>query len=93
MKELRKIDTAKVREMCIDCNYFTAGTNEEYEAMFEMCRAENPTTDKYVEIANVIFWCSNQKKLKEKYGVTGDEIVRNIVFDLINHCTTVYIVD
>ena len=93
MKEVRKIQIDKVRSMCIRNDYFTSGTNEEYAGMFEMCEVENPTTDNFVEIANCIYWCSDWKELKTKTGMPGSEIIKAIMFELINDCTITYIVD
>ena len=91
--ETRIIDTGKVRSMCIRNNYFTSGTNEESAGMFEMCKVENPTTDNFVEIANCIYWCSDWNELKTKTGMPGSEIIKAIMFELINDCTITYIED
>lgn len=37
VKETRKITNNKVREMCINNNYYTLGSNEEYGSMLDYC--------------------------------------------------------
>ena len=69
MKEIRRIQTDRVRNMCIENNYFTKGTCEEYEEMFELCRKENPTTIDYFIIGDVILNHSNKEKLLKKPGL------------------------
>lgn len=93
MKEIRRIQTDRVRNMCIRNDYFTLGTNDKYEAMFEMCRKENPSTDDFEKIANVIYWHSSRNELKARYGMSAIEIVKSIMFELINDCTIVHIED
>jgi len=38
IKEIRCIQTHRLRSFCIRHDYFNAGTNEEYDAMFELVR-------------------------------------------------------
>lgn len=37
-KRVEKFDIPKVYALCNNENYYTRGTNEEYQRMFEMCR-------------------------------------------------------
>lgn len=87
MREVRRIETIKVRNMCVKNDYYTRGTCEEYENMFNMCRVENATTDIIEGIAYDILVHSDIHDLKEKFGCLTCELVSNIMFELINDCT------
>lgn len=93
MKEVRKINVDKVRSMCIRNDYYTHGTNRAYMAMFEKCRVENPTTEDFAIIAEDIFDNSDRAGMKERTGLSSLELVKGIMFELINDCTTVFIED
>lgn len=93
MKEVRRIQVDKVRSMCIRNDYYTYGTNERYANMFEMCNVENPTLDDFAMIAEDIFDNSDRAGMKERTGLSSLELVKGIIFELINDCTIVYIED
>lgn len=94
MKEVRRIQIDRVRNMCIRNDYYTSGTCEEYGAMFEMCKVENPTTDDFERIARDIFNHSDKEKLLERVGMQSRSFIREcIMFELINDCTIVHIED
>jgi hypothetical protein len=38
-KRVEKFDIQKVYVLCVNENYYTRGTNEDYERMFEMCHS------------------------------------------------------
>ena len=44
-KRVEKLDIPKVYALCNTENYYTRGTNEEYERMFEMCRSYKGVDD------------------------------------------------
>ena len=44
-KRVEKFDIPKVYALCNNENYYTRGTNEEYERMFEMCRSYKGVDD------------------------------------------------
>lgn len=91
MKEVRKIQKAKVRTMCIENEYYTRGTCEEYESMFEMCEAENASTDIIENVACDIVAHSDIHELKKRFGCLTCELVSNVMFELINDCTVTFI--
>ena len=93
MKELRMIKADKVRRMCIQGNYYTCGTCEEYNEMFNLCETMNPTTDIYQVIANNIIEHSDIEEIALMTGLTKHEMVKSVMWELINDCTTVYILD
>lgn len=81
--ETRKIETGKVRAMCIKNDYYTYGTNEEYSKMFEMC---NMNCD-ILEIATDILKHSYKIGFFEQKGYTEKEVLENICYQLINDCS------
>ena len=48
IKEIKKIDTDKLRNMCINNNWYTAGNTADYNKMFRMCQKDNISTSKSV---------------------------------------------
>lgn len=55
IKEIKRIDTDKLRGICIKNNWYTKGNNEEYSNMFSMCDVDNVTTELLYEIAKDIY--------------------------------------
>lgn len=54
-KEIRKIDAAKIRGLCIKHDWFTNGTNEEYGVLLQYgFSGKEITTDELVEMAELI---------------------------------------
>lgn len=86
MKEMRKFDIYKVREMCIRNFYYTMGTNEDYCKMFEMCE-EEATLENVIAVADDIIAHSDIDEEIEIYG-SYHEFRVNLVWELINECCT-----
>lgn len=80
--ETRRIDTDRVRQMCIENDYYTMGTNEEYSRMFKKCDLGYNILD----IAKDIFEHSNKEKLMYQSGSDEREVLENICYGLINDC-------
>ena len=80
--ETRRIDTGRVRSMCINNDYYTRGTCKEYDNMFKMCANCSVLT-----IAKDILEHSDKEKLKYTYGCSETEVLENICFGLINDCS------
>lgn len=55
VKEIRRIDTDKLRHICINNNWYTCGTNADYSKMFAMCEKDNITTNDLYKIAKDIY--------------------------------------
>ena len=54
-KEVRKIRAGKLRNLCIEKNWYTRGTNEEYgHLLYTLVGKDNLTTDDIVNIVNDI---------------------------------------
>lgn len=79
--ETRKLEVGKVRVMCIRNNYYTFGTNEDYDKMF--CKCEN---NNILEIASDILEHSDKERLMHQSGCSEREVLENICFQLINDC-------
>lgn len=80
--ETRRIDTAKVRAMCIRNDYYTNGTNAEYEKMFQKCELNFDI----LEIAQDIMEHCNKEKFLNTYGCTETEFLENICYNIVNDC-------
>lgn len=93
MKELRMIKADKVRGMCISGNYYTCGDCQDYNDMLNLCKTKNPTTDIYQLIANNIIEHSDVEEIALTTGLTIHEMTKSIMWELINDCTIVYILD
>lgn len=51
-REVRFLSAARLRSVCIEKNWYTFGTNEEYtHLLFDLANGRNLTTDDIVEIA------------------------------------------
>ena len=83
LQETRIIDTDKVRVMCINNDYYTCGTYAEYHNLF--CKCENNSN--VLEIAEDILQHSNKERLMNQTGCSEKEVLENICFGLINHCS------
>ena len=55
VKEIKRIDTNKLRQICINNNWYTKGSNADYLKMFKMCDKENITTNQLFKIAKDIY--------------------------------------
>ena len=82
LKETRRIDTDKVRAMCIRNDYYTHGTVDDYCKMFAMCKF-----GAVLMIASDILDHSDCDRLMHMYGATRTEVLENICFEIINDCT------
>lgn len=93
MKEIRKIDSMKVRAMCIRDKYYTCGTNKEYNHLLnDLCdRNKNITLEDIEEIAADILIHSVWEEKTESYGCNYDELLANVMGSLINECCCSYI--
>lgn len=87
-KEYRNMSAATLRRVCIENNWYTRGTNEEYGKLFDRLRdncgfAENLTTEKLVEIATDIWEHSEMPR-----GYT----LETVLFELGRNCYTNFVV-
>ena len=81
----RYLDTDKIRETCIDYNFYTRGDCEAYERMFDLAReADADKPEDMYRVAKDIYDHSNLR-LDEEY--TENQLVAGIMFNLYNECT------
>lgn len=86
IKETRKIDAYKVRQMCIKDNYYTRGTNEDYtNLLMNLCEMDADTYTIYIIATDIIEHSDYEKKMNE-YGCTLEELTTYIMENLINEC-------
>ena len=82
----RYLDTDKIRDLCIDNNYYTCGDCEEYSAMFGLARrADANKPEDIYQIALNIFMHSTLSKYPGEY--TEYELIAGIMYGLYNDCT------
>ena len=82
-KVTRLITVEGIRNVCIAMNYYTAGTVEEYERLFDYVREHKVLTEEVAEhIAVDIFEHSAIEKLMTVYGVDEKELFSGILFDI-----------
>ena len=55
VKEIKRIDTDKLRHICINNNWYTCGSNADYMNMFKMCEKDNISTNQLYKIAKDIY--------------------------------------
>lgn len=83
MKVTRKLVWDKVRQICIDRELYTCGTNSEYDQMLSRCKEDMSDPD-YFLMAEDIYNHSDLDRLCNQYGCDEEEILRSILSDLIN---------
>ena len=81
------VNDMKVRQMCIDENYYTCGDNTAYSHMlFEMC-SEAHTVAEVKAIAEDIAAHSDLETKMDSYGVNEDQMILIIAENIINECS------
>lgn len=67
-EEFRTISASRMRSLCIEWNWYTCGTNEEYEhLLLDLCEAkQNLTTEDIIEIAKDIMEHSDPNEMEEQ---------------------------
>lgn len=91
VRQIRKIDESKLRNMCIKNNWYTVGNNEEYADMFKMCQRDNISTQWIYKIAKNIYEHTDIHSAKQgcspEYS-DSDNILNMMIY--INDCTYVF---
>ena len=84
-KEIRRISADKIIGICIRQDWYTRGTNEEYERMLSTAsEKENLSTEDIVEIATDILEHSDSDRIMSSYGMGYDEILESVMFEIAN---------
>ena len=91
IKEVKRIDTNKVRAMCIKNNWYTAGTTKDYSNMFRMCETDNVTPLNLYEIAKDIYEHTNIDTAKTGCNreYSDNENILNMMI-YVNDCSYVF---
>ena len=84
------LETSKLRQVCVDNDYYTRGDNYAYDKMFrKLWDVDNPkelTNEKLIDIAQDIFDHSNIERIMRDYGCGEEEVLNSIMFNLVNAC-------
>lgn len=94
-KEIRTLTACTLRSLCISENWYTSGTNTEYENLLSMTEKDNITTDDIVEMATDIIEHSEEavKFYKECAGLTLSDCYTHIMFLIAEKCNTYFAED
>ena len=90
IKEIKRIDSDRLRNMCIDNNWYTTGNANDYSKMFEMCKKDNITTNQLYKIAKDIYEHTDLNRAKccaDEYS-HSENILNMMIY--INDCTYVF---
>ncbi len=75
-KEIRKIEASKIRNLCIEKDWFTCGDNDQYGELLDYgFSGKNITSDELVEMATLI----------KEYSDTDYEVT-SIMYELAKIC-------
>lgn len=80
IKISRRIDTERLRSICIEYQLFTEGNNATYEEMFQQAR-QATTDEDFIAVAENIWEHSNQEKLTRE-----DFSLVSLVWYVFNEC-------
>ena len=83
--ETRVLDMYKLRSLCIEHDWYTCGTNEEYDALFDRLYDEigclvNMTTEKLAEIADDIM----------EHSRISDYTITSVMAEMARACYTYF---
>ena len=85
MKEIRKINYEDLRNLCIKNNWYTLGTNEEYQDMlFRADGLENVTTEDIARIA---------QNIMDKTVGDCDRLLAGYCFEIARICLSHFEID
>ena len=79
-KERRVLYASDLRELCIKNRWYTRGTNEDYNNLFDSIRKKEITSDMIADIAFDIFQHSNLQ----------EESFSFVMFEIGRICTTLF---
>ena len=83
-REVKKIEASRIRGLCIKNNWFTQGTNRDYDRLLDYgFSGRDITTDELVEMAEMICDFSDYESIKE-YEFTS------IMYELNECCYTFF---
>ena len=99
VKEIKKLEVTALRSLCIKKAWYTNGTIEEYNNLFSKLDnveyyedLECVTPELLVDIATDIFNHSNLESELASYGVSDQEYILNMLYEINKVCTTYFAV-
>lgn len=81
MKLRKQINREELRNLCIRKDYYNCGDCREYEGLFNML-SDNMTDDDIVAVALNIYYHTDYEEIAKEYGVSYDDVLRNMVFEV-----------
>ena len=90
--EIRTLDASDLRSLCIDENWYTGGTNEEYANLLSMTEKIGITTEDIVEMAADIIEHSEDavKFYRECVGLDLPGCYTHVMFLIAEKCNTYF---
>lgn len=86
-KIIRKLGSEKMRNICIDRQWFTKGTNEEYKQLLRLSESENLDQDKIILMAQSICDHSDFSITSGFSGYGTSDIFLYVCDTLLKNCT------
>lgn len=86
--ETRTLFMDDLRKLCIKNNYYTEGTNEEYDRFLTSVKGVEMTKNQIYYLAVNIFTHSDI----ESNGLSTDEIIASIMYNIAEACHTMFTV-
>lgn len=94
MKEFRVLSKNKLRELCIQHNFYTCGSDPNYEKLFRLADFGcNPTLNEILDLATYIFKHSGDIFPCEIFGLSEHDSIKTIASLILNSCFRSYVVD
>lgn len=79
-----KWDSERVRQLCIDEDFYTCGNNAEYSEMLDFVDTHEPTKGNVIVVANNIFCHSNIEDLMEAHELDDK---KDVFMMILNYMT------
>lgn len=89
-KEVRQLSASDLRALCIEENWYTGGTNEEYYNLMTKTEKENITTDDIVEIAGDIVEHSETARKQFEQSTGGEDFYLHVMYLIGRKCYTFF---
>lgn len=86
IETIRKWSASDIRTLCIRNDYYTYGTNEDYESLFDFIRNNEPSLENVYHVAMDIVRHSNL----DSYGQTETENIESVMFGVGNVVNTFF---
>jgi hypothetical protein len=81
VKLKKRIFRDELRNLCINKDWYTCGTVEQYDRLFDKLH-DDMTEEEIVNVAIDIYDHSEVEKTAEEYGCSYEEVFDNIVYEV-----------